>query len=190
MGEGRIVPCGLGREGCQCVWVGLVVWRLGLDQGHEHVLGVRNLVVVQLVVFRGRAIQPDGSIALYQDTTTVVDVDLVVVRQIELVVRRPEPSVLDVGACLLCKMQQHERADALRVGGCGHLGRLGALVALQFRARGAANAEVHIPHTHRSLAGFGNIPFHQDCPRCRALGLDGEVGDLHRALFAGLTNLK
>lgn len=90
---------------------------LSLDQTHEDVFGVGDLVVVELVVLRSSAVHPNRAVALDEHAATVVDVDLVVVGEVELVVRHPEPAVLNVGTGLLGDVQQHERTHALRVGG-------------------------------------------------------------------------
>ena len=122
-GAGRergVVEGGRGAEGGGGDGVGLHVRRLGLDQTHVDVARVGDLVVVQLAVFGAGAVEPDGArVALDQDAAAVVDVDLAVVRAVELVVRDPEPGVFEVDRGRGGDVQHEEGAVAFGVvGGC------------------------------------------------------------------------
>lgn len=97
VGEVWVVVFRVGGEGRGGVRVRLEVGRLALDGGHVDVLGVDDLVVVQHAVFRAGAIHPYGAFfAFDEDATTVEDVDLAVVGEIEFVIGYPEPVVLHV----------------------------------------------------------------------------------------------
>ena len=98
--DGRVVwvvDAGHGREGKVGRRVGLVVGCLGLDLAHVDGLGVGELVLVEGVVFDGRADKPDGTRGgLDVQAAAVVDGDLGEGWVLDVVVGCPEPDVLEV----------------------------------------------------------------------------------------------
>ena len=116
--EGRVFELRVRDEGRECRGVRLHVGGLGLDGAQVDGLGVGDLVVVQLGVLGGGAVEPDGAGGAFdEDAAAVVDVDLVVVGQVEFVVRDPEPVVFQVDGRLWGDVQQEEGAFARGVGG-------------------------------------------------------------------------
>ncbi|CAG9998128.1 unnamed protein product [Clonostachys byssicola] len=190
LGKGRIEVLGVGSEWGLGIRVALHVGSLGLDDTHEDVLGALEVVVVEDIVLRGGSPQPDGLGRLDEQTTAVVDVDLVEVGAVKLVVGNPEPVVLHVDATSLSDVHEHKGTNALRVGRGGLLGSLAALVGLQVGTGGTTNAEVDVPETGGALAGGLEVPLHEDGTGLRTLGLNHEVGNLNIANIAWLADLE
>ena len=189
--ERRVGVCRRRSKRRQGVGVGLVVRRLGLDGAHVDVRGLVDLIVVQLAVLSAGAVHPDGALcALNQDAAAIENVDLTVVRAIELMIRHPEPVVLEVNGGLFGDMQEHVGADAGWVRRGGDIGVLGAGVALQARAGGATNAHVHVPHAAGGGCGLGDVPFDENSARSRAFSLKDEVTHLDSTGVAGLADLE
>jgi len=123
---------------------------------------VGDLVVVQLAVLGAGAVHPHRTLAFDEDTSAVVDVDLVVISKVEFVVSDPEPVVLEVDGGLGSDVEEQEGAVAFgEVGGWG-AGILGARIRLKPSSCGAADAEMHVPHTRGSWRGGPNVPFDHD----------------------------
>lgn len=177
-------------EGSGSIGVTLHVSSLSLDNGHPHVAGIGDLVVVHLRVLRGSSPEPDGVLRLEKDTTAVVDVNLRVVLEVKLVVGNPEPTVLDVDGSSLGGVEQEESTLAVSVGLVGAVGVLGTSVGLQSGTSRATNAEVDIPETGGTSRRSSEVPLHHDGTRSSTLGLDDQVGELDIANIASLTNLE
>ncbi|CAI6089739.1 unnamed protein product [Clonostachys chloroleuca] len=190
LGKGRVEVLGVSSEWGLGIGVALHIGSLGLDDTHVDVLGALEVVVVEDIVLRGGSPQPDGLGRLDEQTTAVVDVDLVEVGTVKLVVGNPEPGVLHVHASSLGNMHEHEGTNALRVGRGSLLGSLAALVGLQVGTSGATDAEVDVPETSGALAGGLEIPLHEDGTGLRTLGLNHEVGNLNIANIAWLADLE
>ena len=123
-----------------------------MDQTHVDVGGVGDLIVVQNTVLGASTVHPDWSLlGLDENTTTVEDVDLVVISHIELVVRDPEPIVFEIGCRLGSNMQEQESTFTVRVGSCGGSRILGAFIRLEFSSSSTADSEVNVPHARSTL---------------------------------------
>lgn len=182
---------GLRGEGGGGDGIGLHVGRLGLDEPHVDVARVGDLVVVQLAVLGAGPVEPDGArVALDQHAAAVVDVDLAVVRAVELVVRDPVPGVFEVDRGRGGDVQHQEGAVAFGVVGGGDRGVFGARVGLEACAGGAADADVYVPHAGRALRGGAEVPFDHDGARGSAFGFEYQVAHFDRAGGAGLADLE
>ncbi|CAG9937310.1 unnamed protein product [Clonostachys rosea f. rosea IK726] len=190
LGPVRVEVLGVGSEWGLGIGVALHVGSLGLDDTHVDVLGALEVVVVKDIVLGGGSPQPDRLGGLDEQTTAVVDVDLVEVAAVKLVVGNPEPVVLHVDATSLGDVHEHEGTNALGVGRGGLLGSLAALVGLQVGTGGTTDAEVDVPETSGALAGGLEVPLHEDGTGLRTLGLDHEVGNLNIANIAWLADLE
>lgn len=163
---------------------------LGLDQGHVDVICVLDLVVVERVVLRSSTVHPDCARTLDQDTSSVVDVDLAMVRQVKLMISYPQPGVLEVSRGGLGDVQEHEGAEALGVRGSSRVGCLSTGVALQIGSSEATDSEVNIPHSNGALSLFSDVPFDEDTAGSRALGGNNELRQLNISLVTRLTDLE
>lgn len=139
-------------------------------------------------MLRGSTPQPSSLGTLNDDTTAVVDVDLVVVTAVKLVVGNPEPVVLDVGTGRSSQVEESESANAFGVSGSLNAGVLAAFVGLKLSSSRATNAEVDIPHTSRALALTSNVELHENSTRLRTKSLKDNVLDLDVANITGLAN--
>ena len=86
--------------------VGLHVWCFGLQDPGVYVLRIGKFEIVKLAVFGARTIHPGGSLRFDQYAAAVVDVDLVVVREVELVVSDPHPVILQIYTGFGSNMQE------------------------------------------------------------------------------------
>ncbi len=86
------LPAGV--NGAGAAGVGLEVRGLGLDDGHVDVARVAELVLVEDRVLGGGSVQPRGVLRLEKHAAAAVDVDLAMVRRVEVVICHPEPGVL------------------------------------------------------------------------------------------------
>ena len=93
--EDGICICDVGSEWSRSIRVTLVIWRLGLDEGHVDILCLGNLVIVKNVVLGGCSPKPNRAFFRGdQDTSAIVKVDLSEVAKIKFVIGNPEPTVL------------------------------------------------------------------------------------------------
>lgn len=184
-----------GGEGDGGVGVGLVVRRLRLDLAHEDVLRSGQLILIQRVMFHRCPPQPDRALlALDQQSPAGVNGDLDVVRGIDVVVRGPEPHVLEVevggrGG----DVHGHESGDAVRVdgrGGRSDRGGGGAVGELELGAGEAADAGVHVPDGGGDAAAGGKVVLDEDGAGLGALGADDHVAPFDGCtVFAVLPDL-
>lgn len=112
LGKVRVSILGVEGERNSGVRVALHVGGFSLEDAAVNILSTVEVVVVELVVFGSGAPEPSTLGALQQKTTAVVDVDLVVIREVKLVISDPEPSVLHVDASRRGDVQKHESAKA------------------------------------------------------------------------------
>lgn len=172
-------------EGLEGVGVGLEVGSLGLDGAEVDVLSALEVVLRKDGVLGGSAVQPNGTLGLDEHTTTVVDVDLVVVLEVKLVVGSPKPDVLEVAVGVLGDMELHEGTNALGVGIVGSAVLLTASVGLELSTLETTNTEVNVPKTSLAVLGV-DVPLHENCTGSGTLGSDDGVGHLESALVTGL----
>ena len=114
------------------------------------------------------------------------------IRAIEVVVRDPEPVVFEVDGCGFRDVEEEEGAFAGRVSGMCRIGLFGAGVGLEICARGAADAEVDVPHSRSALllGRVGDVPFYEDGAWLGAFGLEDEVAEFDGAGVAWLADLE
>lgn len=141
--EVRVAGLEAAVEGCG---IGLHVWRFGLKDTGVDILRIGEFKIVKLAVFGAGAVHPDWSLRFDEDAAAIVDVDLVVIRKVELVVSDPHPIILKVNGRFGGDMQEQKGTFAVRiVVGCDG-GVLGAGVALQASPGRATDAEMDVPH--------------------------------------------
>lgn len=75
----------------------LEVWRFGLDHAHVEILGLGHLILVENVVLRGGAVQPRWALALHQNASSGVNIDLFLGCCIKVMVGGPRPDILKIG---------------------------------------------------------------------------------------------
>ena len=160
--------CEAAVESCR---IGLHVWRFGLDDTRVDILRVGKLKVVELAVLGARAIHPDGSLRFDEDAPSIVNVDLVVIGEVKLVVRDPEPVIFEVAGRFGGDVQEQKGTLAGRIVVGRDVRVLCTGIALQACSRRAPNAHVNIPHARGTLRGLGDIPLDHDCAWGWALGL-------------------
>lgn len=109
VGEGRVAVARVGGPGGGGLgWAAdaLPVGRLALLHADEEVSGIGKVVLVQRVVLKGSAYEPDGILRFDQHSSAGAD-DLRV-GAVEIVVGGPTPHVLDIGRRRGCEMEQEE----------------------------------------------------------------------------------
>ena len=141
--EVGVAGCEASVESCG---IGLHVRRFGLDDTGINILGIGELEVVELAVFGAGAVHPDGSLRFDENATAIVDVDLVVVGEVELVVRDPEPVVFQVNSRFGGDMQEQKGTFTVCVIAGRDVRIFGTSVALQAGPSGTADAHMDIPH--------------------------------------------
>ena len=92
-----------------------------------------------------RSIHPYWALRLDEETPPVVDIDLAVIREVELMVRDPIPDVFEVAGARSRDVHEQEGSLAIGVGRSNHAGVLCAGIALKLSACSASNSEMNVP---------------------------------------------
>src|SRR5215469_8869885 len=158
-GELRIAA--LNGERSWCGWILLEVRGLRLYDRHVDIIGAAELVIVQNGVFRSSAVHPNWSLGLDQNTTSIVDVDLTMIGEVEFVVRRPEPAVLNVNRRGLASVEHEVGAFASWVSTVGDSRVLDASVGLEFSAGAPTNTRMDIPKAISTRRRSSRVPLQE-----------------------------
>ena len=170
--------------------IGLHVWCFALEDTGIDIFRIGEFKIVELAVFGAGAVHPDWSLGFDEDAAAIVDVDLVVIRKVELVVSDPHPIIFEVNGRFGGNMQEQKGTFTVRVVvGCDG-GVLGAGVALQASPGRATDAKMDVPHARRALRGFGNVPLNHDCAWGWTFSLKDEITHLDRTSVTWLADLK
>ena len=163
---------------------GHVVRGFGLDEASEDVGGGVELVLVVCVVLD--AVGPEPYVGSFDvESTAGQDGDLRGPRIVHVVVRGPEPVVLEVGA-VGSLGYVHVRVGGHAFGFDGADGGR-ALCDLEVCAFGAADAGVDVPEAGAALGV--EVVLDYDGSWGGALGLDDHVGPFDAAALAGFADL-
>ena len=134
------------------------------------------------MVLDGGAVQPDGR-RFKQHAAAREDGNLGAGRVVEVVVRGPEPRVLEVGSDGRAGDMDGHVGRHARVGDRSAGGTLGDL---EVRSRKAANAGVHVPDTR--AAGSVEVILDQYSAGGGALSTDNHIGPLYATSFTRFTD--
>ena len=164
-----------------------------LDDTEEVILRTDEVILVHDVVLRACTDEPHRSLTLGVDSARREDVGLRA--EFDVMIGCPDPQALrcrfsnhsdtitidggtyfNVGRGLLCEMQTQEGANTLRT-----VARRCAILQLEVRTLGAADADDRVPHARNTLlaARVADVPLHDDSTGCWCCRLEEHIGYLN-----------